>query len=172
MFSGDKVTEFTRGSLVVKIKEDLKGLRIFNKDDLKSIAYYHSRRFFLPLPGWILRVNPEFHGQKPDLAVLENYETRAILQFEFALAPQQYRYFPKVMFDERMVMLKNSVKLSKNKGTKAYLFGIYDTDESIFYPTIKDKDFQSTLWIPINVREFQDYSVWRKKWDEMKSHLF
>jgi hypothetical protein len=172
MLSGDNVSEFIRGTLLVKIKEDLTGLRIFNKADLLAAAYYHSRRYFLTLPGWMLRVNPDLQGKKPDLVVFQNNEPRAFLQFESSLVSKQYRYFPMMIFDEKMTLLRNVTSLYKNKGIRGWLFGIYDTDESIFFPTIKDKDVQFTFWIPVNVRELRDYALWRKKWDELKAQLF
>jgi hypothetical protein len=172
MVSGDKTQEFIRGTLLVKIKDDLKGWRIFNKADMLSVAYYHSRRFFLTLPNWALRVSPEITG-KPDLAVFESNELRAVLQFEFALVPKQFRYFPKMVFEDKAKMLKNLLSLLREKKVSGWLFGIYDTDEAVFYPTLTDKSKTSPLfWLPINVREFQDYPVWRKKWDELKEKLF
>lgn len=172
MLAGDKTAEFIRGTLLIKIKEDLKGFRIYNKPDMLAVAYYHSRRFFLTLPGWVLRINPDLDGKKPDLVIFQNNEMRALLQFEFALAPKQYRYFPTMVFEEKATMLKNLLKLHKGKGVTGWLFGIYDTDEKIFYPTLIDKQAQSFFWVPINVHEFQDYSVWRKKWDELKGQLY
>lgn len=173
MVSGHKDAEFIRNTLLVKIKDDLKGLRIFNKADMLAAAYYHSRRYFLTLPNWIIRVNPEIPGGKPDLAVFENNELRALLQLEFALAPKQFRYFPKLVFEDKAKMLKNLLSAQKNKKVSGWLFGIYDTDEAIFYPTLTDKSASGALfWLPINAREFVDYSVWRKKWDELKEKLF
>ncbi len=168
----DKATEFISGSLMVKIKEDLKNFRIFNKGDLLSVAYYHSRRFFLTLPGWQLRINPDLKGKKPDLVVLQNDEIQALLQFEFALVPKQFRYFPKVIFEEKAAMLKSLLAVYKDKKIKGWLFGIYDTDEAVFYPTLTDKTVASQLsFLSINVREFQDYAVWRKRWDELKEKV-
>jgi hypothetical protein len=172
MLSGNKASDFIRGTLLVRIKEDLMGFRIFNKADLEAAAYYHSRRYFLTLPGWMLRVNPDFHGKKPDLVIFQNNEVRAFLQFEFSLVTKQRRYFPTTAMDEKMTMLRNLVAMYKSKGVRGWLFGIYDTDESIFFPTTKDKDAQLTSWVPINVRELRDYSLWRKKWDEQKPLLF
>ena len=170
MVLGDKVTEFIRGTLQVRIKEDLMGNRIFNKADMLSSAYYHSRRYFLTMPGWILRVNPDFQGKKPDLAVFQNNEPKAFLQFEFSLVPKQSRYFPMMVYDEKVLMLKNLA--NQYKGVKGWLFGVFDTDENIIFPTLRDKDAQLIIWIPINVRGLRDYAIWRKKWDELKPSLF
>jgi hypothetical protein len=170
MVLGDKVTEFIRGTLQVRIKEDLMGNRIFNKADLLSAAYYHCRRYFLTMPGWMLRVSPEIHGKKPDLAVFQNNEPKSFLQFEFSLAPKQSRYFPLMVYDEKVLMLKNLA--NRYKGVKAWLFGVFDTDENILFPTLRDKDAQLIIWIPINVRGLRDYGIWRKKWDELKPTLF
>ena len=167
---GDKVSEFIRGTLQVRIKDDLSGYRIFNKADLLGAAYYHSRRFFLTLPGWLLRVNPEIAGKKPDLAVFQNNQPKAFMQFEFSLVPKQTRYFPLTQFDEKIMGLKNLA--NQYKGVKGWLFGVYDTDENILLPTLRDKDAQLLIWIPINVRELRDYAIWRKKWDELKPTLF
>jgi hypothetical protein len=172
MLTGDNVAEFIRGTLLIKIKEDLTGLRIFNKADLLAAAYYHCRRYFLTLPGCMVRVNPDLQGKKPDLAVFLNNEPLAFLQFEFSLVPKQFRYFPTMQLDEKMKLLRNVTVLYKNKGVKGWLYGVFDTDETVFYPTVKDKDAQLTIWLPVNVRELRDYTFWRKKWDELKPRLF
>ena len=167
---GDKVSEFIHGTLQVRIKEDVSGYRIFNKADLLGAAYYHSRRFFLTLPGWQLRVNPDIGGKKPDLAVFQNNQPKAFMHFECSLVPKQPRYFPMTLFNEKIIVLKNLA--NQFKGVKGWLFGVYDTDDNILLPTLRDKDAQLLIWIPINVRELHGYAIWRKKWDELKPALF
>lgn len=162
-----KIEEFVKGGLLVKIKDDLKGLRIFNKADLVSSAYFHSRRFLLAVPGLTLRIEPEIKNYKPDFAIFVNNEFRAVVQLEFALSRGQTGYFPREKLEANMKMLFGIVQNYTKKG-KGFLFGIYDSDEKWFYPTLQTE----IVWIPINIREFEDYKTFRPKWEELKAKLY
>ena len=47
----------------------------------------------------------------------------------------------------------------------AYLFGVFDTGESWFYPNETMWEKQSCFWVPIHCRQFPKYAEWRSKWD-------
>ena len=43
------------GTIWLKLKEDVRDFRVFNRQDLACAAYFHIRRLLLIQPGWSCR---------------------------------------------------------------------------------------------------------------------
>jgi hypothetical protein len=174
----DEPHSFITGTLWLKLKEDVRDFRVFNREDLACAAYFHIRRVLLTQPGWSCRANPPLSHENqpplpaPDLALFSGGKLSALFQLEFHLAPGMTGGFPTAAMNERMTSLRRAVEeaeqpraTSSGRAGRGYLVGVYDTEEEWFYPDQAVWDKQSCFWLPINCRTFADYSDWRLKWD-------
>ena len=70
-----QIKNFIENSLVTKLKNDQKNLRILSEGDLQSCVYYHLRRYIKKTPNWHV-LNKLYMGQKedakkvPDIAIV------------------------------------------------------------------------------------------------------
>ena len=53
----DDLHSFITGALWLKLKEDVRDLRVFNRRDLACAAYFHIRRLLLIQAGWSCRAD-------------------------------------------------------------------------------------------------------------------
>ena len=175
----DEPHSFITGTLWLKLKEDVRNFRVFNRHDLACAAYFHIRRSLLTQPGRSCRSNPPLTGERrpslpaPNLAVLSGGKLSALLQFEFHLTPGMTDGFPTTIMNERMTSLRQEVeeaersRTDSGKAGRGYLVAVFDTEEEWFYPEQAVRDKQSCFWLPIDCRTFADYSEWRQKWDRI-----
>ena len=70
-----QIKNFIENSLVTKLKNDQKNLRILSEGDLQSCVYYHLRRYIKKTPNWHV-LNKLYMGKKedakkvPDIAIV------------------------------------------------------------------------------------------------------
>jgi len=172
---------FITGNLWLRLKDDVRDFQVFNRRDLVCATYYHIRRLLFMKPGWScradLRVSPT--GNQPvlprlDLAIFYGGKFQALLQHEFHVSTGTPTGFPASQMNEKMSALRRTLAGAEqlraaNSGTagRGYLVGIYDSAEEWFYPDQAVWEKQSCFWLPVNCRDFADYSEWRQKWDRL-----
>jgi len=177
----DDLHSFIAGTLWLKLKEDVRDLRVFNRRDLACAAYFHIRRRLLVQSGWSCRADlrpaPAENQplpSDPDLALFSGGKFQALFQLEFHVAPGTPGGFPTSQMNEKMSALRRTVAgaeqlraANSGMGGRGYLVGVYDTEEEWFYPDQAAWEAQSCFWLPVNCRTFADYSEWRQKWDRL-----
>jgi len=175
----DELHSFLTGSFWLKLKEDIRKFRVFNREDLACAVYFHIRRM-LTQPGWSCRANPPLAHENqpplpsPDLALFANGKLSAVFQLEFHLTPGMTGGFLTAAMNERMASLRRAIEDAEqpqlsNSGRvgRGYLVAVYDAEEEWFYPDQAVWDRQSCFWLPVNCRTFPDCSEWRQKWDRL-----
>ncbi|MCX7836401.1 MAG: hypothetical protein N2323_00375 [candidate division WOR-3 bacterium] len=155
---------FLTGQFLIKIKEDLFSFRIFSKEDLKAIAYYHTRRYFLTLPNWLVRMGLNIKGRIIDLGIFYQSEIKALVQCEFGIFLNQPNYFPEDKFNQSLKNLIETIELL-NKQAVGYLLTIYESTNKYYLPSLPDKNFYQ--WLAINVAEFSEPQKWRKNFEDL-----
>ncbi len=175
----EELHSLVTGTLWLRLKEDVRDFRVFNRQDLGCAAYYHIRRLLLVQPGWSCRASPPFSMTErrpplpnPDLALFLNGKLQALFQFEFHLNPGMNGGFPTSAMNERMMALRHAVENAEkswpgSSSGKGYLVAVYDTQEEWFYPDQAVWDKQSCFWLPVNSRTFADYADWHQKWERL-----
>ena len=173
---------FITGTLWLKLKDDVRDLRVFNHGDLVCAAYFHVRRLLLIQPGWSCRADiafaPVASRQSPianssDLALLSGGKLQALFRLEFHVTPGAPGGFPTSQMNEKMAALRRTVADAEQVRTansgmgRGYLVGVYDTEEEWFYPDQAVWEKQSCFWLPVNCRAFADYAEWRQKWERL-----
>lgn len=158
--------QFLTGQFLVKIKEDLLSFRIFSKEDLKAIAYYHARRYFLTLPNWLVRAGLNIKGRIIDLGIFHQSELKALIQCEFGIFLNQPNYFPEDKFNQSLKNLIETIGLL-NKQVVGYLLTIYEATTKYYLPSLPDKNFYQ--WLAINVTELPEPQKWRKNFEDLTS---
>ncbi|MEO0097070.1 MAG: hypothetical protein ABIK78_03120 [candidate division WOR-3 bacterium] len=158
--------QFLTGQFLVKIKEDLLSLRIFSKEDLKVITYYHARRYFLTLPNWLVRAGINIKGRIIDLGVFYQSELKALIQCEWGIFLNQPNYFPEDKFNQSLRNLIETIELL-NKKPVGYLLTVYESTTKYYLPLLPEKNFYQ--WLAINITEFSEYQKWRKNFEDLAS---
>ncbi|MEO0087298.1 MAG: hypothetical protein ABIK77_02340 [candidate division WOR-3 bacterium] len=156
--------QFLTGQFLVKIKEDLLSFRLFSKEDLKVIAYYHARRYFLTLPHWLVRAGLNIKGKIIDLGVFYQGEIKALIQCEWGIFLNQPNYFPEDKFNQSLRNLIDTIELL-NKKVVGYLLTIYESTTKYYLPFLSEKNFYQ--WLAINIAEFPDPQKWRRSFEEL-----
>lgn len=177
----DDLHSFITGALWLKLKEDVRDLRVFNRRDLGCAAYFHIRRLLLIQAGWSCRADLRLipaANQPPlpdsDLALFSGGKFQALFQLEFHVAPGAPGGFPTSQMNEKMSALRRAVAgaeqsrpANSGMGGRGYLVAVYDTEEEWFYPDQAVWETQSCFWLPINCHAFADYTEWRQKWERL-----
>lgn len=175
----EDIHSLVTGTLWLKLKDDVRDFRVFNRHDLICAAYFHIRRLLLIQPGWCSRANPPLSMSErrpplpnPDLALFLNGKLQALFQFEFHLTPGMNGGFPTSVMNERMTALRRAVENAEQSwpgsdNGRGYLVAVYDTQEEWFYPDQPVWEKQSCFWLPVNSHAFADYSDWRQKWEKL-----
>jgi hypothetical protein len=172
---------FITGTLWLKLKDDVRDLRVFNHRDLVCAAYFHIRRLLLIQPGWSCRAGlhltpPENQSPlpDPDLALFAGGKFHVLLQLESHIVPGTPGGFPTSQMNEKMTALRRTVAdaeqlrtATSGKAGRGYLIGVYDTEEEWFYPDQAVWEKQSCFWLPVNCRTFADYAEWHQKWERL-----
>ncbi len=172
---------FITGALWLKLKDDARDLRVFNRHDLVCAAYFHVRRLLLIQPGWACRADlhltpPENQPPlpNPDLALFSGGKFQALFQLEFHVTPGAPGGFPTSELSDKMAALRRTVAGAEQLRTanpgragRGYLVGIYDSEEEWFYPDQAVWEKQSCFWLPVNCHAFADYAEWRQKWERL-----
>jgi len=170
---------FITGTLWLKLKEDVRDFRVFNRHDLACAAYFHIRRALSTRSGWSFRSDPPLTGERrpllpdPNLALFRTGRLNAVFQLEFHLTPGMAGGFPTAVMNERMTSLRRTVEGAKRSRTdsgkagRGYLLAVYDTEEEWFYPDQTVWERQSCFWLPINCRAFTEYAEWHQKWERL-----
>jgi hypothetical protein len=171
----DEPHSFITGTLWLKLKEDVREFRVFNREDLARAAYFHIRRVLLARPGWSCRSNPPIsHDDQspPDLALFSKGKLNALFQFEFDLTPGVTGGFPAAVMNRKMTSLRRAVEEAEppratgsGRAARGYLVAVHDAEEEWFYPEQATSSKQSCFWLPVNCRTFADYAEWRRKWN-------
>jgi hypothetical protein len=170
---------FIAGNLWLKLKADVRDLRVFNHGDLVAAAYFHVRRLLLIQPGWTCRtglrlIAPAGEPALPaaDLALFANGDFQGLLLLDFHLKAGNDTGFPASEMNERMSALRRAVggaeqlrRRESGRAGRGYLLGVFDTGEEWFYPDQPAWEKQSCFWLPVNCRQFADHGEWRPKWD-------
>lgn len=160
--------QFLTGQFLVRIKEDLLAFRIFSKEDLKAIAYYHSRRYFLTLPNWLIRVGLNIKGRIIDLGIFHQSELKILIQCEWGISPNRSDYFPEDKFNQSLKNLIETIELL-NKKVIGYLLTIYESTTKYYLPLLTDKNFYQ--WLAINIADFPESQKWRKNFEEIANRF-
>jgi hypothetical protein len=175
----DDLHNFITGILWLKLKEDVREFRVFNRHDLACAAYFHIRRALFIQPGWSCRSDPPLTGERrpllpdPNLAVFSVGKLSAVFQLEFHLTPGMTGGFPTAVMNERMTALRRTVegaersRTDSGKAGRGYLLAVYDTEEEWFYPDQTVWERQSCFWLPVNCRTFADYAEWHQRWERL-----
>lgn len=171
---------FITGTLWMKLKDDVRDFRVFNRRDLACAAYYHIRRALLIRPGRSCRADPPLAGDvrppltDPDLALFSGGKLNALFQFEVHLTPGMAGGFPTAVMNERMTSLRRAVEnaeppdaANSSRAGRGYLVAVHDTEEEWFYPDQAAWERQSCFWLPINCRAFADYAEWHSRWERL-----
>jgi DNA-binding transcriptional LysR family regulator len=171
---------FITGALWMKLKDDVRDFRVFNRQDLACAAYFHIRRALLTRPGRSCRANPPLAGDgrppltDPDLALFSGGKLNALFQLEFHLTSGMTGGFPTAVMNERMTSLRRAVESAEppaaaksSRTGRGYLLAVYDTEEEWFYPDQAVWERQSCFWLPVNCRAFADYAEWHQKWERL-----
>lgn len=158
--------QFLTGQFLVKTKEDLLSLRIFSKEDLKVITYYHARRYFLTLPNWLVRAGINIKGRIIDLGVFYQSELKALIQCEWGIFLNQPNCFPEDKFNQSLRNLIETIELL-NKKPVGYLLTVYESTTKYYLPLLPEKNFYQ--WLAINISEFSEYQKWRKNFEDLAS---
>jgi len=171
--------QFVTTTLYAALKHDVQDLRVFNRSDLVHAAYFHVRRLLLVQPGWTCRaqVAPgDPHTElAPDLVIFRHGVFQVALQLELHIAPDRPDSFPAEQMNERMSTLRQTVinlEATRPAGTsgsagRGYLIGVFDTDDTWFYPDQAIWEKQSCFWLPVNCREFTPYDEWLDHWQKL-----
>lgn len=160
--------QFLTGKFLVKIKEDLASFRIFSKEDLKAIAYYHARRYFLTLPNWLVRTGLNIKGRIIDLGIFHQSELKALIQCEWGIFLNQPNYFPEDKFNQSLKNLIETIALL-NKQVIGYLLTIYESTTKYYLPLSPNKKFYQ--WLAINTTEFPEPQKWRKNFEDLANRF-
>jgi len=179
----DDLHSFIAGTLWLKLKEDVRDLRVFNRHDLACAAYFHIRRLLLIQAGWSCRADiasaPVANrlspiANSPDLALFSGGKFQALFQLEFHVTPGAPGGFPTSQMNEKMSALRRTVAGAEQvragnsgMGGRGYLVGVYDTEEEWFYPDQAVWETQSCFWLPINCHAFADYVEWHQRWERL-----
>jgi len=168
------------GTIWLKLKEDVRDFRVFNRQDLACAAYFHIRRLLLIQPGWSCRSKPPLNTDErrpplrsSDLALFSDGKLQALFQLEFHLTPDMTRGFPTAVMNERMTALRQTVenteqsRVNSSNGGRGYLVAVFDTEEEWFYPDQAVWERQSCFWLPVNCRTFADYADWHQRWERL-----
>ncbi len=158
--------QFLTGQFLVKIKEDLLSFRLFSKEDLKVIAYYHARRYFLTLPHWLVRAGLNIKGKIVDLGVFYQGEVKALIQCEWGIFLNQPNYFPEDKFNQSLSNLIETIELL-NRKAMGYLLTVYESTTKYYLPLLPEKNFYQ--WLSINITEFPEHQKWRKNFEDLAS---
>uniref|UniRef100_A0A7V4E469 Uncharacterized protein n=1 Tax=candidate division WOR-3 bacterium TaxID=2052148 RepID=A0A7V4E469_UNCW3 len=158
--------QFLTGQFIVKIKEDIFSLRVFSKEDLKAIAYYHARRYFLTLPHWLVRCGLNIKNRIIDIGIFYQSELKALVQCEFGISPNQTDFFPEECFNQSLKNLIEVINLL-NKEIYGYILTVYESSTKYFLPLLPEKGFYH--WLTINIKELPDPQRWRRNYEELVS---
>ncbi len=159
---------FLTGPFWLKLKADVADMRVFNKQDLVAATYFHIRRLLLVRPGWMCRSALDTQTGQADLVLFLRDRFEGILQLECLLKTEVDNYFPADMLGQKMDRLRNILASFEKKNVgRAYLFGVFDTKESWFFPNESTWEKQSCFWVPINCQEFPRHDEWRQKWEKL-----
>ena len=172
---------FVTGTIWLKLKEDVRDLRVFNHRDLVCAAYFHVRRLLLIQPGWSCRAGMELTPPEnqpplpdPDLALFSGGKFQALFQFGFHVMPGAPGGFPTSDLNEKMAALRRTVAGAEQLRTanpgragRGYLVGVYDSEEEWFYPDQAVWEKQSCFWLPVNCHAFADHAEWHQKWERL-----
>jgi len=168
---------FLSGAFWLKLKEDVQNQRVYNQKDLAHCAYFHVRRLLLTRAGFSCRAGLATASAPIDLCLFLNSRFEALLQFDCLLRPGTPDFFPAELLDEKMTRLRKALaefESGHNAGA-AYLFGVFDSAESWFYPEDPQSapgvvqeawQRQSCYWLPVNCREFANHDDWRSRWEK------
>ncbi len=162
---------FIIGPLVVKLRKEIEDFRAFNQQDMIASAYGLTMKYVGTMPGWHLRCSPRFGLKKPDIAVFQNFQPKAMLQFVFGMKPDVPSYLPAKEIEEEIAWLKDVVaQRAPNGAGRGYILCAMDYDQKWFVPSSQEK--QNVFILPINMKDVMMHHQWRPKWDEMKKKLF
>ena len=125
-----QIKNFIENSLVTKLKNDQKNLRILSEGDLQSCVYYHLRRYIKKTPNWHI-LNKLYMGKKkdskkvPDIAIvyLRNDGSTPYPCFLMELKETIGPLTPKSMrgYSDDIKKLKSLIKSNKPKIKSCYL---------------------------------------------------
>jgi len=175
----DDLHRFITSTLWLRLKDDVRDFRVFNRRDLICVAYFHVRRLLLVKSGWSCRADvPLLASERqpslpdPDLALFSDGKLRALVQLEFHLTPGMTGGFPTAAMNERMTFLRQAVagagqSQAADQGGRGYLVAVYDAEEEWFYPDRTVWESQSCSWLPVNCRAFADYAEWHQRWERL-----
>ena len=164
---------FITGPLWLKLKEDILGLRVLSQADFFAAASFHIRRLMLTRAGWSCHALCPTGRFVPELILFHRDEFQALLRFEVALRPGSAVRFPASRLGELLTSLRHRLADWEAKRTgAAYLFGLFDSDETWFYPDEAMWEKQSCFWVPTNCYEFPSYSDWRSHFDKLARSPF
>ncbi|MEO0079817.1 MAG: hypothetical protein ABIK44_03975 [candidate division WOR-3 bacterium] len=164
----EELHAFLTGKFWLRLKDDVKDLRVFNKPDLVAAAYFHIRRLLLILPGWRCRVSVQLGPDEADLILLHNNSILVVLQLESLLLHGDPSYLPTERLDESMRRLRQMVTETTGAGrSRGYLVGVFDSPEPWFFPEEAEPEKQTSFWLPVNCRDFPNYPEWRQRWERL-----
>jgi len=176
----DDLHGFITGPLWLRLKEDVRNMRVFSRQDLNCAAYFHIRRAVRIRPGWSCRARLPLANEHrpplpdPDLALFSNEKLLALFQLEFHLTPDISGGFPTEAMRERMAFLRRVVEdagqprpARSGKAGRGYLVTVYDAEEEWFYADQTVQERQRCFWLPINCHDFADYADWRQRWERL-----
>jgi hypothetical protein len=175
----DDLHSFITGTLWLKLKDDVRDFRVFNRRDLVCAAYFHIRRLQLIQPGWSCRADLELTAAAnqpppldPDLTLFNRGKFHALFQLEFHMRPGAPGGFPTTEMNEKMAALRRTVAgaeqlrtANSGRAGRGYLVAVYDAEEEWFYPDQAVWEKQSCFWLPVNCHAFADYAEWHQKWE-------
>ena len=162
---------FLIGPLVVKLRKEIEGFRVFNHADLVANAYHLLMKFIGTQPGWHVRLTPRWGEKDPDLVIFQDFKVKAIAQFIFALKPGIAAFLPTQEIEENITWLKDVVNQRAPDGQgRGYIVPAYDFDQKWFVPQTQEK--QHVFILPVSCQDVALHHIWRPKWDEQKKHLF
>lgn len=164
---------FLTGPLWLKLKADLGDLRLFGSADLFAATYFHVRRLLLVRPGWTCHSRPGPRGHNVDLVLELRGKFQALLHCEFMVKPGTPDWFPSQTLDERMELLRGTIRTIEDHGSlgRGYFFGVFDSGRPWLYPNETMWEKQSCFWVPTNCRELPKYADWRARWDKLAGRL-
>ncbi|MEO0080486.1 MAG: hypothetical protein ABIK44_07410 [candidate division WOR-3 bacterium] len=164
----EELHAFLTGKLWLRLKDDVRDLRVFSKPDLMAAAYFHIRRLLLILPGWSCRVSARLGADETDLVLSHNNSVRAVLLLEFLVRQREPDCFPTERLEESMTRLRRVVGAITGAGRcRGYLVGVFDSQEPWLFPEEAEPEKQTCFWLPVNCRDFPNYSEWRQSWERV-----
>jgi len=177
----DDLHRFITSTLWLRLKDDVRDFRVFNRQDLFCAAYFHIRRLLLVKSGWSCRADvPLLRNERqrplpdPNLALFWDGKLRALVQLEFHLTSGMAGGFPAAAMNERMTSLRQAIAGAEHPqatdaggGDRGYLVAVYASEEEWFYPDRTVWENQSCTWLPVNCRTFADYADWHQRWERL-----